>query len=258
MSLPRRPSEDSPHWSAPEPMFRHPDLIRDTRVHKPMALHIEDYGLIGDTQTVALVGRDGSMDWLCLPRFDAGACFAALLGDRRHGRWLIAPRGGQHASRRCYRGDSLVLEQEFGTPSGSVRVIDCMPPRHREPDVVPVVEGVSGNVEMSMELIVRSITAASCRGSAPWTAPFVQSAGLTRCHSGPLFPSVRSISRRRPNSPSAPASAWHSCWRGTRHIKRPPYHSLPRTPSVTRRRGGRNGRPAAPTMDLGRMQWSAR
>ncbi len=120
-----------------------------------MGLPLEDYGLIGDTQTVALVGRDGSIDWLCLPRFDAGACFAALLGEPDHGRWLIAPAGGEHARSRRYRGDSLVLEQEFQTDTGTVRLVDCMPPRQREPDLIRVVEGVSGHVDMRMELIVR-------------------------------------------------------------------------------------------------------
>jgi GH15 family glucan-1,4-alpha-glucosidase len=120
-----------------------------------MALRIEDYGLIGDMQTVALVGRDGSIDWLCLPRFDAGACFAALLGDTEHGRWLIAPASGEVAQRRSYRGDSLVLEHEFRTATGTVRLVDCMPPRQREPDVVRLVEGLSGHVDMRMELIVR-------------------------------------------------------------------------------------------------------
>jgi GH15 family glucan-1,4-alpha-glucosidase len=120
-----------------------------------MALRIEDYALIGDTQTAALVGRNGSIDWLCLPRFDADACFAALLGDPQHGRWLLGPAGGEQAHHRRYRGDSLVLEHEFRTPTGTVRLIDCMPPRAREPDLVRVVEGVSGHVDMRMELIVR-------------------------------------------------------------------------------------------------------
>jgi GH15 family glucan-1,4-alpha-glucosidase len=120
-----------------------------------MALRIEDYGLIGDTQTVALVGRDGSIDWLCLPRIDAGACFAAMLGTPDHGRWSIAPAGGEHAHRRRYRGDSLVLEHEFETTTGTVRVTDCMPIRRREPDVVRLVEGVSGHVDMRMDLTIR-------------------------------------------------------------------------------------------------------
>jgi GH15 family glucan-1,4-alpha-glucosidase len=116
---------------------------------------IEDYAVIGDTQTAALVGRDGSIDWLCLPRFDSGACFAALLGHRDHGRWRLGPAGGGLASARRYRGDSLVVESTFTTPDGTVRVVDCMPVRQRDPDVVRVVEGVSGRVPMSMDLTVR-------------------------------------------------------------------------------------------------------
>jgi GH15 family glucan-1,4-alpha-glucosidase len=120
-----------------------------------MPLKIEDYALIGDTQTAALVGHDGSIDWLCFPSFDSPACFAALLGDPSHGRWLIAPDGDVPSSGRRYRGNSLVLETEFVTPTGTVRVVDCMPPREQDPDIVRVVEGVSGEVTMRMELIVR-------------------------------------------------------------------------------------------------------
>ena len=120
-----------------------------------MASRLEDYALIGDTQTAALVGRDGSMDWLCLPRFDAGACFARLLGDERNGRWSLAPAGEVTGVRRRYRGDTLVLETEFTTPEGVVRVVDCMPPRRDDPDVVRLVEGVAGRVPMRCELVVR-------------------------------------------------------------------------------------------------------
>src|SRR5215210_9266810 len=120
-----------------------------------MPLRIEDYALIGDTQTAALVGRDGSIDWLCFPRFDSPACFAALLGDPSHGRWLLAPADPIVGSGRRYRGDSLVLETEFTTATGVVRVVDCMPPRQRDPDLVRVVEGVRGEVPMRLELIVR-------------------------------------------------------------------------------------------------------
>ena len=116
---------------------------------------IEDYGLIGDLHTAALVGRDGSIDWLCLPRFDSPACFAALLHDERAGRWSLAPAGGGGCSRRCYRGNSLVLETEWQTPQGTVRVVDGMPPRGQAADVVRVVEGVSGRVPMCMELVLR-------------------------------------------------------------------------------------------------------
>ena len=120
-----------------------------------MALRIEDYALIGDTQSVALVGRDGSVDWMCLPRFDSAACFAALLGDRSHGRWLLAPQAGGLSQTRRYRPGTLVLETTFVTPEGTVRVIDCMPPRDRTPDVVRIVEGVEGAVPMRMELVIR-------------------------------------------------------------------------------------------------------
>ena len=120
-----------------------------------MALPIEDYALIGDTQTAALVGRDGSIDWLCLPRFDSPACFAALLGDRRNGRWRIAPKGGVRRAERRYREDTLILETEFHTEDGVVRVVDCMPPRGEAPDVVRLVQGVKGRVEVEMELVIR-------------------------------------------------------------------------------------------------------
>jgi GH15 family glucan-1,4-alpha-glucosidase len=116
---------------------------------------IEDYGIIGDTHTAALVSATGSIDWLCLPRFDSAACFAALLGDERNGHWLIAPAGEVSSVHRSYQGDSLILETEFRTADGVVRLVDCMPPRERAPDVARVVEGVRGTVPMRMELVVR-------------------------------------------------------------------------------------------------------
>ena len=118
-------------------------------------LKIEDYGIIGDTQTVALVGRNGSIDWLCLPRFDSAACFASLLGDEEHGFWKIAPDEEVTATRRSYRQGTLVLETEFETAGGCVRLIDCMPVRARDADVVRVVQGVRGRVRMKMRLVVR-------------------------------------------------------------------------------------------------------
>src|ERR671921_1949463 len=120
-----------------------------------MVGRIEDYGLIGDLQTAALVGRDGSIDWLCLPRFDSPACFAALLDDDRAGRWLVAPLSGGDCTRRRYRGETLVLESEWDTSEGTVRVVDFMPPRGEAPDVVRIVEGVSGRVRMRTELLLR-------------------------------------------------------------------------------------------------------
>ncbi|HET9500105.1 MAG TPA: glycoside hydrolase family 15 protein [Marmoricola sp.] len=120
-----------------------------------MALRLEDYALLGDTYTTALVGYDGSIDWLCLPRFDSDACFAALLGDPGNGRWLLAPRSGRAVSRR-YRGDSLVLETDFATDEGMVRVVDAMPIRNdAHPVLVRQVQGLQGRVEMETELRIR-------------------------------------------------------------------------------------------------------
>ncbi len=116
---------------------------------------IEDYGLIGDTQTAGLIAKDGSLDWLCFPRFDSGACFAALLGQPNHGRWRITPGADVRKVTRRYRGPSLILETEFTTDGGTVRLIDFMPIRGTTPDVVRIVEGVTGEVAMQMELIVR-------------------------------------------------------------------------------------------------------
>ncbi len=116
---------------------------------------IEDYGLIGDLQTAALVGRNGSIDWLCFPRFDSGACFAALLGDESNGRWLLAPDCKVERVERRYREHSLVHELDFHTEHGSVRVTDFMPPRGQAPDVVRIVEGLEGSVPMRMELVIR-------------------------------------------------------------------------------------------------------
>lgn len=120
-----------------------------------MVGRIEDYGLIGDLHTAALVGRDGSIDWLCLPRFDSPACFAALLDDDRAGRWLLAPASGGECTRRSYRGESLVLDTEWDTDSGTVRITDLMPPRGEAADVIRIVEGISGQVPMRTELLLR-------------------------------------------------------------------------------------------------------
>lgn len=116
---------------------------------------IEDYALIGDCQTAALVARDGSIDWLCFPRFDSPACFAALLGDPENGRWRIHPAVDARSVHRSYRGDTLILETEFETDQGAVTIIDFMPPRTEAPDLVRVVQGKRGRVPMSMDLTIR-------------------------------------------------------------------------------------------------------
>jgi GH15 family glucan-1,4-alpha-glucosidase len=116
---------------------------------------IEDYAFLSDTQTGALVSRDGCVDWLCLPRFDSPACFASLLGDTRNGHWRFFPEEEVKATRRRYRGDSLILETEIETKSGAVRLIDFMPPRGENPDLIRIVEGLHGKVPMHMELVIR-------------------------------------------------------------------------------------------------------
>src|SRR4051812_16250270 len=120
-----------------------------------MPLRIEDYALIGDCQTAALVGKDGSIDWLCLPYFDSEACFAALLGAPKNGRWLLAPAESEFAVRRRYQDDSLILETEFEIASGAVTIVDFMPPRSEQPELVRLVRGTRGAVRMKMELVIR-------------------------------------------------------------------------------------------------------
>lgn len=119
------------------------------------AMQIEDYGFLSDTETAALVSRDGSIDWLCMPRFDSGAFFARLLGTEENGFWKICPKGEVVKTSRRYRGDTLILETEFETAEGRVRLTDCMPLRDEYPDIVRKVEGLSGQVEMTMNLVLR-------------------------------------------------------------------------------------------------------
>jgi GH15 family glucan-1,4-alpha-glucosidase len=124
-----------------------------------MALRIEDYAIVGDTRTAALVGYDGSIDWLCMPRFDSGAVFAALLGTPENGRWLLHPDGGSTPLRRRYRPGTLVLETELATDGGVVRIVDCMPVAHAgdkdAPQLLRLVEGVQGSVTMRSEVVLR-------------------------------------------------------------------------------------------------------
>src|ERR1700721_812945 len=116
---------------------------------------IEDYALIGDCETAALVGRDGSIDWLCWPRFASGACFAALLGRLVHGRWLIAPKEPTIQIRRKYLNGSLVLVTAFETEQGIVELLDFMRPRNDTADLIRLVRGVSGHVDLRTEFILR-------------------------------------------------------------------------------------------------------
>ncbi|MFD6989501.1 glycoside hydrolase family 15 protein [Streptomyces sp. NPDC059943] len=156
-----------------------------------MTQRIEDYALIGDLQTAALVGRDGSIDWLCLPRFDSAACFASLLGNKENGHWLLAPRGASRCTSRRYAGDSLVLETLWETRSGTVKVTDFMPQRDVAPDVVRIVEGVSGTVEMNATLRLRF----DYGSIVPWMR---RTDGQRVAVAGPDSVWLRSISRARP------------------------------------------------------------
>jgi GH15 family glucan-1,4-alpha-glucosidase len=134
---------------------------------------IEDYGLIGDMQSAALVGRTGAVDWLCFPRFDSPSCFAALLGDDRHGSWQLAPASEEHSISRRYRPGTLILETEFETSEGKARVIDFMPRRGEGPPrLMRIVEGVEGRVPMRMELSVRP----DYGSIVPWVEPALDGA----------------------------------------------------------------------------------
>jgi GH15 family glucan-1,4-alpha-glucosidase len=118
-------------------------------------MKLEDYGFIGNMRTCALIGRNGSVDWLCLPRFDSQACMASLLGEERNGHWRIAPAGSEALGRQRYWPDTLILETEFETETGVVRVIDFMPPHAKYRELVRIVEGVRGEVKMHLQFIVR-------------------------------------------------------------------------------------------------------
>lgn len=124
-------------------------------VDSPMHTPIEDYALLGDCHGAGLLSREGSLDWLCLPRFDSGACFAALLGEAKHGRWLLRPVGRIKSTRRCYREGTLTLETDVETETGSARMVDAMPIETESVDVVRLVEGLSGTVDFEMELVPR-------------------------------------------------------------------------------------------------------
>jgi GH15 family glucan-1,4-alpha-glucosidase len=148
---------------------------------------IEDYAMIGDCETAALVGKDGSIDWLCWPRFDSDACFAALLGDAGNGRWLIAPEEATVAMSRRYRGDTLILETRFETASGAVTLVDFMPLRDAAIDLVRIVRGEKGTVRMRLELVLRFGYGAEI----PWvTQP---EPGVLRAVAGPHMAVLRTI-----------------------------------------------------------------
>lgn len=150
-----------------------------------MPSRIEDYALIGDCETAALVARDGSIDWLCWPRFDSGACFAALLGAPENGRWLIAPGGEITRTTRQYRKDTLILETTFETAEGTVTVIDFLPLRKKHSDLIRIVRGKRGQVRMKMELTLRF----DFGRSVPWVTKMED--GALRAIAGPNMAILR-------------------------------------------------------------------
>jgi GH15 family glucan-1,4-alpha-glucosidase len=151
-----------------------------------MTSRIEDYALIGDCQTAALVGRDGSIDWLCLPRFDSDACFAALLGTRENGRWLIAPQEGHARVKRRYRPNTLILETDFATAEGEVTLVDFMPLRDEHADLVRLIVGKRGALKMRTELILRF----GYGSAVPWVTRI--EGGALRAIAGPDMVVLRS------------------------------------------------------------------
>jgi len=167
---------------------------------------IEDYALIGDSVTAALVGRDGSIDWLCWPRFDGGACLAALVGKPDNGRWLIAPAGEIKRRSRCYRDRTLILETEFETADGVVALLDFMAPRHDNSHVIRLVVGKRGRVAMRTEFIIRF----DYGKILPWVTKAAPHAWRAiggadwRC-CGPRSGCAARGSRPSANSPSRPA-----------------------------------------------------
>lgn len=120
-----------------------------------MSTPIEEYAMIGDCHTAALISKQGSIDWLCLPHFDSPACFAALLGTSENGHWSIKPNGPVRSIRRRYREGTLILETEFDTENGSVTLVDCMTPRDEIPTLLRSVVGTRGKVQMNLEMVIR-------------------------------------------------------------------------------------------------------
>ncbi len=160
--------------AVPQAAAPHPDPTPPTKPAPAPALPIEDYALIGDTTTVALVGRNGSVDWLCWPRFDSGACFAALLGTTDNGRWLLAPADAAATATRAYSQGSMVLETVFTTATGSVAVTDFMPMGGTGSAIVRIVEGRTGHLDMLMRLGLRF----DYGTSVPWVTRLADGSGI--------------------------------------------------------------------------------
>ena len=149
-----------------------------------MPLQIEDYAMIGDCHSAALVGRDGSIDWLCWPRFDSGGCFAALLGTSENGQWLIAPVSASPNVSRRYLADTLILETEFQTETGTATLVDFMPATDGEADLVRIVFGRSGEVKFHTELVIRFAIGLLAEEFDPLTGRMLGNFPQAYCHVG--------------------------------------------------------------------------
>ena len=165
-----------------------------------MAGKIEDCAIIGDTSTVALVDRSGSIDWWCAPRIDSNACFAALLGDQSNGRWIIAPRGPTANVSRRYEPDTLVLDTLFETAEGSVAILEFMPPQHANPTIHRVVEGRSGTVKSTWGQ--RSASTAARSPGLGVVVPTVRTSSMaSSCSTRGVYHAHPHGIRRAPSSP---------------------------------------------------------
>ena len=226
--------------------------------HPRMPARIEDYALIGDCETAALVSRDGSIDWLCWPRFDSHACFAALLGGPDHGRWLLAPADASAKVARRYRDSTMILETTFETIDGAVMVVDFMPLRDGESNVVRTVVGLRGSVAMRTQIILRF----GYGSIVPWVS-------RARGRNAPRDRRARHDHHQVPG-PSARRRPHHGrrfhCFRGRAGVVR---HDLgtvaPRAAQAGRSRprarrspsaSGRRGPPSASTPESGAMRSS--
>jgi len=203
---------------------------------------IEDYAFLSDTQTAALVSRDGCVDWLCFPRFDSGACFASLLGTRDNGHWRFWPKEKIVNTSRRYRGDTLILETEIETKSGAVRLIDFMPPRGENPDIVRIVEGIRGEVAMQMELIIRF----DYGRTIPWVR--TEHGGLEAI-AGPNALILRTPVKTEGKDLTTVAEfrvkkaiAFRLCSHGLHRTSSRRERSIPTTRCATRKNIGKNGR----------------
>jgi hypothetical protein len=219
-----------------------------------MPSKIEDYAIIGDTKTVALVDLTGSIDWWCAPRIDSAAAFAALLGDAGNGRWLIAPKGEVTKVTRRYEPETLILETIFETSTGSVSVCDFMPPHDGQSMIHRIVESRGGTVEMQMELIVRYEYGAV----TPWATATSSSPAVTvsACTAPSLW-----LARTTPALPPSPfraTSAARSRSPGSPRRSTLPSLSTASPPATTRATTGTTGSGAAPTPADGATWSSAR